>query len=313
MRSAAAVLSLPVGGGGFYLGRGFIRPGLANPPQGYNSGYQIVTPGYFRTLGAPLLMGRDFDSHDSASAAQVVVINRTLANRFFPNENPIGQRVLVWHDESAPREIVGVVSDLKSEDLTAAAGAEMFVPIAQSPFSDMTLVVRTEGPPAGAVDAVKGALQAVDPTQPPYDMRTFDAIMSDALAQQRFSVMLFGAFAALALILAAVGLYGVMTHHVAGRAHEMGVRLALGALPSEVRGLVVREGLWLIAIGVAIGLPASSVVSRLFGKLLFGVRPGDPVTLVGVTALIAVVTWLSAYLPARRATRVDPATVLRGD
>jgi putative ABC transport system permease protein len=313
VRSAAAVLSLPVGGGGFYLGRGFIRPGLANPPEGYTSGYEIVTPGYFRTLGAPLLMGRDFDSHDSASAAQVVVINRTLANRFFPNENPIGQRVLVWRDESAPREIVGVVSDLKSEDLTAAAGAEMFVPFAQSSSSDMTLVVRTEGPPAGAMDAVKGALQAVDPTQPPYDMRTFDAIMGAALAQQRFSVMLFGAFAALALILAAVGLYGVMTHHVAGRAHEMGVRLALGALPSEVRGLVVREGLWLIAIGVAIGLPASIALARLFGKLLFGVRPGDPVTLVGVTALIAGVTWVSAYLPARRATRVDPAAVLRGD
>jgi putative ABC transport system permease protein len=313
VRSAAAVLSLPVGGGGFYLGRGFIRPGLEHPAEGYNSGFQMITPAYFRTLGVPVLHGREFDAHDTATGAPVAIINHTLAQRFFAGENPIGQKVLVWRDEQTPREIVGVVGDLKSADLTRAAGTEMFVPLAQSPIGDMTFVVRTDAAPAAAIAGVKAALQAVDPTQAAYDTKSFDEIMRDALAQQRFSVMLFGAFALLALTLAAVGLYGVMTYVVAGRTHEMGVRIALGARPAEVRGLVVRQGLWLLAIGMAIGVPASLAATRLLGKLLYGVRPADPLTFLGVTLVLGVATWISAYLPARRATRVDPATVLRGD
>ena len=137
--------------------------------------------------------------------------------------------------------------------------------------------------------------------------------MADALAQQRFSVVLFGAFAALALALAAVGLYGVMSQVVAGRSHEMGVRMALGARPSEVRGLVVRQGMWLLAIGMAAGIPAALAASQLLGKLLYGVRPADPVTFAAMSLVIGAVTWVSAYLPARRATRVDPAIVLSGD
>jgi putative ABC transport system permease protein len=311
--SAAAALSLPVGGGGFYLGRGFIRPGLPHPAEGYNSLFQIVTPGYFRTMGIPLRQGRDVDARDTASSAQVVVVNRTLAERIFGSENPIGQRILVWKDEQTPREIVGVVGDLKSGDLTAAAGAEMFVPIAQSPFSDMTFVVRTDAAPEGSARAVTAALQSVDATQASFDIRTFDAIMADALAQQRFSLVLFGAFAALALALAAVGLYGVMSHVVAGRTHEMGVRMALGARPAEVRGLVVKQGMWLLAIGMAAGIPAALAGSQLLGKLLYGVRPADPMTLAAMSSIIALVSWISAYLPARRATRVDPAVVLRGN
>jgi putative ABC transport system permease protein len=313
VRSAAAVLSLPVGGGGFYLGRGFIRPGLAHPAEGYNAGFEMVTPAFFKTLGVPLLQGRDFDAHDAAGAAPVVIINRTLAQRFFAGENPVGRKVLVWRDEQRPREIVGVAGDLKSEDLTSAAGAQMFVPIAQSPIDDMTFVVRTDGAPAASIAGVKGALQALDPTQAAYDVKTFDEIMRDALAQQRFGVMLFAAFAVLALGLAAVGLYGVMTYVVAGRAHEMGVRMALGARPAEVRGLVVRQGMWLLVIGMAIGVPASLAATRLLGKLLYGVHPADPLTFLGVTIVLGAVTWISAWVPARRATRVDPATVLRGD
>ena len=313
VRSAAAVLSLPVGGGGFYLGRGFIRPGLPHTTEGYDAGFQMVTPGFFKTLGVPVVQGRDFDAHDTATAPAVVIVNRTLAQRFFANEDPVGQKILVWRDERLPREIVGVSGDLKSQDLTDAAGAQMFVPLAQSPFDDMTFVVRTSGPPSASIAAVKGALQALDPTQAAYDVKTFDEIMRDALAQQRFGALLFAAFAVLALALAAVGLYGVMTYVVAGRAHEMGVRLALGARPGEVRGLVIRQGMWLLAIGVAIGLPASVAATRLLGKLLYGVGPGDPLTLLAVTIVLGSVTWMSAYVPARRATRVDPATVLRGN
>jgi putative ABC transport system permease protein len=307
------VLSLPVGGGGFYLGRGFIRPGIPHPTEGYSAGFQMVTPGYFKTLGITLHQGRDFDARDSAAAPRVVIVNRTLAERFFKGENPIGQKLLVWKDENGPREIIGVSGDLKSSDLTASAGAEMFVPLAQSPSSDMTFVVRTDSAPELAAGSAKAALQAVDPLQAAYNVKTFDTIMADALAQQRFSVVLFSAFAVLALVLAAVGLYGVMSHVVAGRSHEMGVRLALGARPSEVRGLVVKQGLWLLAIGMAAGLPAALAASQLLGKLLYGVRPADPVTFAAMSLVIAVVTWVSAYLPARRATRVDPAIVLRGD
>jgi putative ABC transport system permease protein len=313
VRSAAAVLSLPVGGGGFYLGRGFIRPGMPHPTEGYGAGFQMVTPGYFRTLGIALYQGRDFDARDSATAPRVVIVNRTIAERNFKGENPIGQKILVWKDETGPREIIGVSADLKSSDLTASAGAEMFVPLAQSPSSDMTFVVRTDGPPGPATGPAKAALRALDALQVPYNVKTFDTIMADALAQRRFSVVLFIAFAALALVLAAVGLYGVMSHLVTGRSHEMGVRMALGARPSEVRGLVVRQGLWLLALGMAAGIPAALAASQLLGKLLYGVRATDPVTFAAMSAVIAAVTWVSAYLPARRATRVDPAIVLRGD
>src|SRR6185436_1607486 len=165
-------------GGGFYLGRGFIRPGLSHPVEGYSAGFQIVTPGYFKTLGMPMLAGRDFDARDTTASPQVVVINRTVAARFFAGENPIGQKVLVWKDEKTPREIVGVVGDLKSNDLAAAAGAEMFVPDTQSEVDDMTLVVRTDGAPAASAAAVKAAVEGVDRTQAVYDVKTFDSIMS---------------------------------------------------------------------------------------------------------------------------------------
>jgi len=311
--SAAAILSLPVGGGGFYLGRGFIRPDIAHPPEGYNTGFQIATPGYFRTMGMTLVAGRDFDEHDIAAAVPVTVVSRTLAERFFPGENAVGQKVLVVHDEQAPRQIVGVVGDLKSEEITAAAGAEMYVPLAQSPSGDMTFVVRTDAAPAAAIPAVKKALQAFDPTQATFEAQTFDEVMRNALAEERFSLIVFASFALLAVGLAAVGLYGVMSYVVTGRAHEMGVRMALGARPAEVRRLVVGQGLALLGIGLLIGLPASVAAGRLLGQLLYGVHPADPLTLAGVVVVISVVTWVSTYLPARRATRVDPATVLRGD
>jgi putative ABC transport system permease protein len=313
VRSGAAVLSLPIDGGGFYLGRGFIRPGLPHPQEGYNASFQFVTPGYFATLGTPLLRGRDFDARDTASAPAVAIINRTLAETRFAGENPIGQRILVWRDEKVPREIIGVAGDLKSADLAASARPEIFVPNTQGGITDLTLVIRTSGSPAAAAAPVRAALQSVDPTQAPYDVRTMESAMRDALAQRRFSLLLFAGFAALSLALVAVGLYGVMTHAVAARTHEMGVRLALGARPAEVRGLVVRHGLRLLALGLALGIPAAIAGARLLGTLLYGVTPSDPLTTLAVIGTIALVTALAAYIPARRATRVDPATVLRGD
>ena len=311
VRSAAAVLSLPINAGGFYLGRGVIRPGLPYPEEGYNAMFQYVTPGYFATLGTPLLRGRDFDARDTGASPPVAIINRALAEQRFAGENPLGQKILVWKDERVPREIIGVAGDLKSADLAASARAEIFVPHAQGGITDLSFVIRTTGPPAAAAAPVRAALQAVDPTQAAYAVRTMESAMGDALAQQRFSLVLFAGFAALSLALVAVGLYGVMMHAVNARTHEMGVRLALGARPSDVRALVVRHGLVLLAIGLALGIPGALAGARLLGTLLYGVTPSDPLTTIVVIVTIALVTVLSAYVPARRATRVDPASVLR--
>jgi predicted permease len=257
--------------------------------------------------------GRDFDEHDTAAGVPVAVVNRTFAERFFPGESPLGQKILVTPDEKVAREIIGVVGDLKSKELAAAAGAEMYVPLVQSPADSLTFVVRTESVPARSIAPIRAALQALDPAQAAYEVQTFDDVMRKALAEERFSMIVFAAFALLAVVLAAVGLYGVMSYVVSGRTREMGVRMALGARPVEVRRLVVRQALVLLGIGMVIGIPASIAATRLLGKLLYGVHPADPLTLLGVTAVIGAMTWLSTYLPARRATRVDPAVVLRGD
>jgi putative ABC transport system permease protein len=311
VQASGAVLSLPLGGGGFYLGRGFIRPGRAHPPEGTSAGFQYVTPTYFRALGVSILRGREFDAHDGPSSPQVAIVNRTFAERFFAGENPLGQSIHVWRDEPAPRQIVGVVADLKPADLSRPAGSEIFVPLAQGGFNDMTMVVRTADAPASYAAAARQAVQAIDPMQAAFDVKTFDAILRDALAERLFGTALFAAFAALALVLAAVGLYGVMAQLVTGRMHELGVRLALGARPSEVRGLVVRQALGLLALGVFIGLPLAVLTARLLGTLLFGIGPGDPLTLLAVVAVLGIAASVAAYLPARRATRVDAARVLR--
>jgi putative ABC transport system permease protein len=311
--SAAAVLSLPVGGGGFYLGRGFVRPGSPNPADGYTAMFQIVTPGYFHTLATPLLHGRDFDAHDTAASAPVVIINQSLARRQFAGENPIGQKLLVWRDEKVAREVIGVVGDMKPENLADNAPSEMYVPIAQSDCGFMTFVIRTAGDPGSAVPAVKATLQALDGTQAVYGVKSFDTIMRSALARQRFSLWLFAAFAVLALLLAAVGLYAVMSQVVAGRTREMGVRVALGARPTEVRWLVVRQGMSLFAIGLVCGVAVSLAATRLLANLLYDVTPTDPSTLISTALVMCAVAWLSSYVPARRATRLDPATVLRTD
>jgi putative ABC transport system permease protein len=313
VRAVGAMLYLPVGGGGFYLGRGFIRPGRPHPPEGYDAMHEIVTPGTFEALGASILRGRAFDERDTASAPRVAIINRALADRNFKGENPIGQQVLIWKDEKQPREIVGVVADLKPADVTAPAAPEIFVPHAQSPIAGMTFVVRTDGPPEAAAPAVRNAVHTVDPTQAAYDIKPMNDVMRKALAQQRFSLVLFSGFSLLALTLVAVGLYSIMAYTVTARSREMGVRIALGARPSEVRRLVVVQGLGLLAGGLALGLPAAVLGARLLRALLYGISPTDPATIAAVAGMLVLVAVAAAYVPARRATRVDPVVALRGE
>jgi putative ABC transport system permease protein len=275
--------------------------------------HEIVTPGTFEALGASIIRGRAFDVRDTPSAPPVAIINRTLADRNFKGENPIGQQVLVWKDEQQPREIVGVVADLKPEDVTAPAAPEIFVPHAQSPIPDMTFVVSTDGPPEAAAFAVRNAVHTVDPTQAAYDIKPMSDVMRKALAQQRFSLMLFSGFSLLALTLVAVGLYSIMAYSVTARSREMGVRIALGARPSEVRRLVVVQGLGLLAAGLGFGLPAAVLGARLLGALLYGISPTDPATIAAVAGMLVLVAVAAAYAPARRATRVDPVVALRGE
>ena len=313
VRAVGAMLYLPVGGGGFYLGRGFIRPGRPHPVEGYDAMHEILTPGTFEALGASILRGRAFDERDTASSPRVAIINRALAERNFKGENPVGQQVLVWKDEQEPREIVGVVADLKPEDVTAPAAPEIFVPHAQAPIADMTFVVRTDGRPEALAPALRNAIHTFDPTQATYDIKPMTAVMRKALAQQRFSLALFSGFSLLALTLVAVGLYSIMAYSVTARSREMGVRIALGARPSEVRRLVVVEGLVLLAGGLALGLPAAVFGARLLRALLYGISPTDPATIAAVAGMLVLVAVAAAYVPARRATRVDPVVALRGE
>ena len=309
--SAAAVLNLPLRGGGFDLGRGYIIPGQPYPPGGYNAQYQTVTPKYFQTVGVPMLQGRDFTQDDRAGRPPVAIVNSTLARARFGAANPVGQRLHVWVDEPAPREIIGVVGDLKT-DLDQPAEPAVFVPYTQSTFDTMTFVVRTSLPASKQVGRMTAALKEADPSQVAYAATTFEEILRATLARQRTGAVLFALFAVAGMLLAAVGVYSVMAFAVNDRIREMGLRLALGAQPADVRRVFVLYGVKLLALGLVAGTLASALGGRILGRLLYGAGTGwaSTAAAIGVVAAIGLV---SACVPIRRATAADPAAVLRGD
>jgi len=268
-----------------------------------------------RTLGIPLLEGRDFDERDTSDAPRVVVVNESLARRFFPGEDPIGKRLkldlwLVFGRETPLREIVGVVGDVKHRGLETALPL-VYVPLAQQPFNLSLMVVKTEGDPAALVGAIRGAVRSVDNDQPIYDVQTLEQRMGVSLAQERFSALLLSTFSAAALALAAIGLYGVLSYNVSRRTHELGVRVALGAETGNLLGLVIGHGMKLILIGLIIGLIGALATMRLVEGLLFGVEPTDPLTLGLATVVLAIVAVLACWIPARRAASVNPIIALR--
>ena len=272
--------------------------------------YAVVTPGYFSTLGIRLIRGRLPDARDTAAAPPVAVINETMAGYFFRNDDPIGRVIRM---EDRPIEIVGVVSDSKYVDPREERTRFVYLPLEQRWFDGLTLLVRTKNAPGPAITIVRQALQSIDAQVPLGKTTTLDAQFDDALALERVLAIFTSAFGALAMLLAAVGLYGVLAFSVASRAREFGVRLALGARPVDVGMLVARQTAFLVGCGVVIGACGAAWTSRLVGALLYEVRPTDPATIAGAALLVTCVAAMATALPAQRATRVDPAVTMRNE
>jgi predicted permease len=278
------------------------------------AGYQVVGPDYFGTMRIPLVRGRLFDGSDTDGALQVALVNRTLAKRYWPGDDPIGQRVAWSNPEGQEPDwvtVVGVVGDAYLEGLDTPPQPEAYRPFAQDPFNFMSLVLRTEDDPATYATALRQAVVDVDPNQPVSGLKTIDEILSTELAHRRFNMLLMGLFAAVAVLLVAVGLYGMLSFNVSRRRHEIGIRRALGALPRDIIVQIVSEGAKMIGLGLCIGAAGALVLVRFISTQLHGVSATDLPTYAVSALLLVSVGLLASYLPARRAARVEPMTVLR--
>ncbi|MGH9842434.1 MAG: ABC transporter permease, partial [Blastocatellia bacterium] len=313
VQQAAAVSALPLEGGGFYLGRVFLREGAAEPPAApdYPGAWNVVTPEYFNALDIGLVKGRLFTDRDDAQSPPVIIVSEMFAQRMFPNEDPLGKRIRSWRDENKLREIVGVVRDVHYEGLDDGPSSLVYIPHRQDAWGSLTVVVRTAGGPAAMSNAVRQAFRAVDKDSPISNVQTLQKVWADSTARQRFGTWLLGLFAALALGLAGIGIYGVMSYAVAERRHEIGIRMALGARGADVLRLVLRHGMKLALPGIALGLLSALALTRLMESLLFNVSATDPLTFALIALLLAGVALVACYLPARRATKVDPMVALR--
>jgi predicted permease len=271
---------------------------------------QMVSPAYFRTLRVSLREGREFTEGDSAEEPLVAMVNETLVRRYWPRDNPIGKHLLLGR-MVRPTEVVGVAADVNNLSLAAAPEAEVYVPFPQRPWASMNLILRTAGDPHNWAAAARAAVAAVDRDQPVTGVNTMEEVLATSTAQQRFSVFLLGVFSMTALLLAAVGLYGAIAYSVAERTQEMGIRIALGAATGDILRMIVGQGLTLTLAGLAIGTMAALALTRLMSGLLFQVSAADPASFAASALLFAAIAALASYLPARRATRVDPTEALR--
>jgi putative ABC transport system permease protein len=312
VQAAAVTQSLPITSD-FVLG--FVVQGrpLYKPGEGPSTNYYSVSPDYFKAMGIRLIRGRLFDHRDVAGSPRIAIINETMAKKYFVDEDPIGKRIHVTNGPETFREIVGIVADVRQYGLDQPVPAQTYEPFFQAPFNGVTLVARTDGEPLKLSAAVRSKVLAIDKDQPVSTFRTMEQIVANSIASRRFSMLLFGIFAALAMILAAVGIYGVMSYSVSQRRQEIGIRVALGASSRDVVNLIVRHGMLLAGLGVVIGLIAAFAASRVISTLLFGVSATDPLVFIAIPLLLAVVAFLACLLPARRATKVDPITALRCD
>jgi putative ABC transport system permease protein len=300
--------------GGLGSATDFTVEGRPEPPPGQAPGtsVRVANAGYFDALGIPLLRGRNFTDIEDSEARHVTIISEAMAREHFPGEDPLGKRITVdMFDKPTPTEIVGIVGDVRYDSLTDKARPTVYFPHPELTYSFMTLAVRTVGDPAEMAPAIRRELSAIDPDQPVSDVRTMNQVMADTLARARFNTLLLALFAGLATLLAAVGIFGVMNYSVALRTREIGIRMALGAQPGRVLMLILRQGLILTLIGIGLGLIGAFALTRLMSSLLFGVEATDPATLAAIVLLLTLVSLIACYIPARRATRIDPMNALR--
>jgi putative ABC transport system permease protein len=320
VQAAGGSINLPLNASGYAIGRGFIPEGRPlTVDEAKDAMFSTITGDYFRALQIPLLSGRTFEPRDNADGPKVVIINETTAKRHFGSPTTaIGKRLSIWsafrghrRDEKFMREIVGVVGDTKTGSLTGEGGMQIYVPHAQdSQWNFMGLVIRTAGDPAAFATTLRREVQALDKSQPIYNVRTMDDVVMNSIGTRRVSMQLFTVFACAALLLAALGIYGVMAYSVTQRTQEIGIRVALGAQKGDLLAMVVRQGMMLALIGIGVGLVGAFGLTRVIASLLFGVNATDPLTFAAISLLLAAVALLACYLPARRAAKLDPMKAL---
>jgi putative ABC transport system permease protein len=279
-------------------------------------GARVISERYFETMGIPLLQGRAFTPHDDADAPSVVIVNRTMARRFWPGRNPVGQRIAFPAAGGAPawNEVVGVAGDVSHDGIGAAPIAELYLPYLQNPDNGGALVVRTSvNDPLLLTPALRRAAASVDPDQAFIDLRTMRETATQSVAMQRFSMLLLGAFSAFATLLTALGLYGTLAHAVGRRTRELGVRIALGATPRSIARLVAGRAALLLSLGVVLGTLAALLGARLIASQLYGVAPRDPATLAAAVLLLVSVAAVATAVPVGRAVRIEPVEALRDE
>ena len=282
------------------------------PGESPGASFQRALPNYFQVMGIPLVRGREFDQRDDGKHDHVIIINESFARRFWPNENPLGKRIGIGpQGEKSWHSIVGVIKDVREGGLDAKTEFATYEPLAQHPNTTMELAIRVAADPSAVIAGMRSELRRMEPALMIDQVETMSQRIEGSVAPRRLNLVLFGLFASLALVLAAVGLYGVVAYSASQRTQEFGIRMALGALPGDVLNLVMRQGLKLALTGVAIGIAAALGVTRLLAGLLFGVEPTDPITLAGVSLLLTLVALLACWLPAYRATRIAPTVALR--
>jgi putative ABC transport system permease protein len=313
MQDSACAAPLPIKDGQVNLpfeiaGNPPLAAGAANTAD-----YVTASPRYFSVMRIPLIRGRLFNASDSPSSPPVVLISNALARRYFANQNPLGGHMVFGFplNGAASREIVGVVGDVHDVSLGKKPEAMMYVPFAQAPLYGCEVIVRSRLSASAVAAAIRTETHNIDKNLPVTDIATLPGALSASVAEPRFRSQILGLFSAIALALAAVGIFGVISYSVSRRTREIGIRIALGATPASVRRLVIGESAKLVFFGLATGIPAALVLTRFLSTLLFDVRPADPVTFVGVAVLLALVAFAASYIPARRAMRVDPMVALR--